>query len=238
MNNIKYKIYLLIELLLLIALVVFQIITISNGYLLNDKEHSLFIYIAIFHVLLTFISFIFTSYLLITNKNNRRIIEDLFMVYFLFALISDIFFSFTNYIFIGHITFIICYLTFMFIRRAKIFEYIMVLFFGIVAFIVLVSIGKLTLTLAIDCFLAPILLLNMVMCVVNYIKNRGKNNLLLMIALILIVISDSSIGLTILFSNNVIAINILCLIIWPTYIVACCMLNTYFLIKRNNISTE
>ena len=65
----------------------------------------------------------------------------------------------------------------------------------------------------------------MIICIINYIKKRDNLSLILMIAEILIVISDTSIGFSILFNSNIVFSNIMCLIIWPTYITACVLLN-------------
>ena len=53
-----------------------------------------------------------------------------------------------------------------------------------------------------------------------------------MIVLISIVISDSSIGISGMISNNIL-INILCLITWSTYILGCSLLNYNYTIKRD-----
>ncbi len=228
----KLKLYLITELVLFIVLLIFQIIYISQGYLLRDKSGDLFIGIAIMHIAVTLVSFVFATYILLINRNDGRIREDLFPIYFLFAFIADIFFSFTGYLFMGHICFIITYAIFMFIRKAKIYEYIGVLAFGVIALVVVLVINKLNLTIGLDCFLAPLLLLNMVMCIIRYIKEKNKANLLLMIALILIVVSDSSIVLS-TFGSNAILVNAIALLIWPTYIAGCSLLNWYYSIKRN-----
>ncbi len=227
----KFKIYLIVELLLFIALLIFQIIYISRGYSLTNKKEDLFVAIAIFHVVITLVSLSFACYLLFTNIKSERIREDLFPIYFLFALMSDIFFSLEKTAWLGHLFFIGAYITFMFIRRAKIFEYIVVLAVGIIGIILLVVLDKYTPIMALDSFLAPILLLNMVMCIINYVKKKDKDSLLLMIALISIVLSDVSIGLTVITSNRVF-INTVCLITWPTYILGCVLLNHCYQLKR------
>ncbi len=51
-------------------------------------------------------------------------------------------------------------------------------------------------------------------------------------ALIDIVISDSSIGISGMISNNIL-INISCLITWPTYILGCSLLNYNYTIKKD-----
>ena len=228
----KLRIYLLIELILFISLFTFQIIYLSKGYVLSDKTKDLFIFIATIHVLLTFVSFLYSIYLLIINKNNERIREELFIFYFLFAFIGDIFFSYSKYEFVGHITFILSYLLFMYIRRARIFEYIGVILAGIISVTLLLIFNKLTFVMALDSFLASILILNMLMCIINYIKNKNNFDLILMIAEILVFISDASIGLSFIFNSNLVFVNILCLITWPTYVVACYLLNCYYTKKR------
>ena len=52
-----------------------------------------------------------------------------------------------------------------------------------------------------------------------------------MIALILIVISDSSIGLSSIFDSNLLLVNVACLITWPAYIIGCTLLNYNYTLK-------
>lgn len=61
-----------------------------------------------------------------------------------------------------------------------------------------------------------------------YIAN---GNLLLMSALILIFISDLSIALSIAFKTPIL-INIMCLITWPTYVIGCILINSYYKYKK------
>lgn len=229
----KNKIYILLLIMIFIALLVFQIKYITEGKLLSDNSGN-FIYIAVSHVLLTFISFSYCLYLLFMNRKNKRIIEDLFCIYFLFALIADIFFSFTNLLFIGHILFILIYLTLMIIRRAKIYEYLIALGVGSLGIIALVIAKKVTLLLSLDSFIVAILVLHLIICIKNYVKNKNKANLFIMIAVILIIISDLSIALSRIFTNNIL-INLSALITWPTYVAACSLLNIYYDYKRNLI---
>lgn len=228
----KLKAYLLIEVGLYLTLLVLQVIHMSYGYSLKNNQGSLFIYIAIAHVGITLSNLLYTIYIFVSNRNKDRIREDLFLVYFSFTLIADIFFSLTNYMFIGHIAFVICYLTFMVIRKAKIYEYIGCGLIGVIGIIVLLLLHKLTLVLGIDCFLAPVLALNMIMCIIKYVKKRNKENLILMLALIAIVISDVSVGLSSMFLNNIALTNIFSMIIWPFYMIGCSLLNVDYKVKR------
>lgn len=228
----KLKLYFLIETLLFFILLVFQIIYLAQSYSLKNTDGDLFIFIAIFHVLITLVSFLFVSYLFIINRNQDRIREDLFIIYFLFTLIADIFFSFTKYIFIGHIAFVLSYLVYMVIRKAKIYEYIAVVSIGIIGIVLLIVVKKLNLVMGIDSFLAPILALNMIMSIVKYVKNKDLNNLVLMIALITIFFSDICVGLSGLLNPDSIITNISCLLVWPTYVLGCCLLNLNYSFKR------
>lgn len=232
----KLKIYLFVEIIFFIALLIFQIVYMSKGFYLNNRDNSLFISIAILHVLITLITFLYSIYLFYSNRNKDRIREDLFTIYFFFALIADIFFSFTKIGFIGHIAFVIVYSLLMFIRKAKLYEYIGVLSLGTIAIIILMILNKLTLVMGIDCFVAPLLLMNLVMGIINYIKEKNKNNLLFMIAVICIFLSDLSIGLSMMLYPSMILVNISCMLTWPFYIIACYSLNYYYTIKRNLIN--
>lgn len=229
MKDTKYKIYILMEILLFALLLVFQIIYIANGNLLIDKSKNLIVPILILHVIITLGSFVYTLVLYLTNKIKMK--ENLFVVYFLFAFLSDIFFSFVKFNFLGHLGFVLAYLTFMFIRKAKLYEYIGIGLFGVTANIVLLLLKKNSFIVAIDCFLAPILILNMIMMIINYIKKKNKGNLLLMYALILIFISDLSIALSVAFKTPIL-INIMCLITWPTYVIGCILINSYYKCKK------
>ena len=111
----KLKIYIAIEVLLFIALLIFQIMYLNNGHNLFKNDGESFLPIAIAHVVITAVTFLYTITLFYLNRDKNRIREDLFVIYFLFTLIADIFFSFTNLLFIGHIFFILSYLLFMYI---------------------------------------------------------------------------------------------------------------------------
>ena len=121
MKTTKFKVYSFIELILYFILLIFQIIYLSYGYNLLDKSRDIFIYIAILHVLITLVSLIYSSYLFFKNKDKEIIREDLFIIYFIFIFVADIFFSFVKIDFIGHILFIFAYLLLMFIRQARIY---------------------------------------------------------------------------------------------------------------------
>ena len=225
MKILMFKIYQLIEVLLFIALFIFQIVYISNEIKLADKNNSLFTPIAIFHVSLTFISFLYAIYLYFATKKMSKIRSDLYCIYFLFALIADIFFSFTSLTFIGHIFFVLAYLLIMFIRKAKLYEYIGVLLVGIISIIIFIILNKLTPIIGIDCFLAPILIWNMIMGIINYKKEKNKKNLVFLLAVSLAFISDLSIGLSTLLNKNIYISNTFSFFVWPTYILACVLFN-------------
>ena len=120
----------------------------------------------------------------------------------------------------------------MFIIKAKLYEYIGIISFGITLIIIFLILNKLTLIVALDCFVGPILLLNVIMCIINYKKNKNIINLLLMIAQISIFISDLSIALSMVFNPNIVLVNISCMLTWPTYVIGCALLNYYYTNKR------
>ena len=231
MRTNKFIIYVLIEILLFIALLISQIIYVSNGHLLNKNDGESFLLIAILHISLTIVTFIYAVALFCLNRNKNRIREDLFVIYFLFALIADVFFSFTQIGFMGHIFFILSYLLFMFIRKAKIYEYIIVVLVGLASNIILIITNKMTINMGLDSYLLPLLLLNMIMCIINYVKNKNKANLIIMVAFIMVFISDASIGLGGLIKNSGL-INTVSFMVWPTYIIACVLINKYYELKR------
>ena len=228
----RFKIYLGIEILLFIGLLISQIIYMANGILLTNKNHDLFISIIIFHVALTLASLVYAIYIFCENRNKKRIVEDLSVLFFVFAFIADIVFSFEAITFIGHIFFILAYLTIMLVRKAKIYEYIITTGIGIVALVVLIIMNKLTLLLGLDCFLVPILGLNMIMCIINYVKDKSYAKLLLMIATIMSFVSDVTIGLSYVVTSSAIVVNTFALMTWPTYIAACVLVNKYYEIRR------
>lgn len=220
----KTKAYILIESLLYLCLLVLQVIYISKGFVLTNKEESLFTYIAILHVAITFGSFLYAVTIFLKNKKKKK--EDLFILYFLFILIADIFFSFPKLNIIAHIFFALAYILFMVIRRAKLFEYSIVLLVGIIG-IILAIIGKISYIIGIDFILGSSLLLNTVFVICKYIKDKKKENLYIMIALISILISDLTIALSTLKLADL-YINMISLITWPTYIIGCILLNKYY----------
>lgn len=224
----KFKVYSFIELILYFILLIFQIIYLSFGYNLLDNSRDIFIYIAILHVLITLVSLIYSSYLFFKNKDKEIIREDLFVIYFIFIFVADIFFSFVKIDFIGHILFILAYLLLMFIRQARIYEYIGAFVLGSIILVTLLILKRLSLIMAIDSFLASLIITNMIFSIIKFIKKRDNISLILMIASILIFISDLSIGISELLSVNVYLSNTLCLLIWPTYILACILLNLYY----------
>ena len=230
MRHTKFKIYLFSELILYLALLFFQIIYISKGYLLVDRTKDLFVAIAALHVAITFVSFFFALFIFMSHGEKIR--EDLFLVYFSLILSADVFFSFTDHLFVGHILFALAYVIFMVIRKAKPLEYLIACLIGIAALTVICITKKITLILGIDCFLASALLINLIGCISNYVKERSREKRLFMIALISICISDLSIALSTLFKSGI-SVNAMCLITWPTYFFGCVLLALAYSVRSS-----
>ena len=229
----KFKIYIAIELMLYIALLILQIIYINKGYALTNSNNDLFIAIGIMHIAITFISLIYATYLFFNNK--ERIKEDLFLIYFIFIFIGDLFFSiFIKYNFIGHIGFLLAYILLMYIRKSKIYEYICSLGLGLLAFIYLLITKKLTIAFGIDSFLGSFLIMNMISSIIKYVKTKDKAYLIIMLAAISIFLSDLSIAVAAL-SKNITLINTFSLIVWPTYILGCILLNGYYTLRKEKV---
>ena len=117
----------------------------------------------------------------------------------------------------------------------EIYEYICSLGLGLLAFIYLLVSKKLTIAYGIDCFLGSFLIMNMISSIIKYVKTKDKAYLTIMLATISIFLSDLSIAIAAL-SKNIAIINTFSLIVWPTYILGCILLNSYYTLKKNELA--
>lgn len=227
MKKKSYLAYLIVEAILYISLFVFQLLTAFKGGYIFDKSGPYFNVIKILQVTLTGVSLVFVLLYFLFKKNKKLELDDLFVIYFILIFIADIFFSLTKYIFVGHIMFLLAYLTFMIVRKARFYEYFIPLGSGTILLIVLTIMKKLNLQLGIDCYLGSVLLFNFIMCFINYMKNKSKTNLILLIALSLILISDLSIALRTIVLKPYFINCIISFLTWITYI-----FGNFLLIKK------
>ena len=221
------KLYVLFEGLLFLALLVFQCISIANGYRIYNQEGPYYPFIGAFQISLTALTFLFALRIFFIKKDKGRTRLDLFPCYFLFILIADVFFSFTAIPLGGHIGFLCAYILFFFIRKGHWVEAIIALCGGSAALIVIALIGKLTPTLGVDCYLGAMLICNMASLWIRFGRQKKKELLPVCIALTLIVLSDGSIALR-TFVTSFPANHIIALITWPTYIVANILLALHY----------
>ena len=230
----KYLIYLVAQVCLFIALAVFQMIAIIKGKLVFDRAFELFPVIGGIQILLTAVSFIFSVIIFLLKRKEGMTLFDLFPIYFLFALVADVFFSATKFSIVGHICFLICYLVFMVMRKSKFYEYIGIDIIGIIAAIVLIIAKKYSVQMNVDIVLGALLILNCAMMWIKFAKSKDKSLLYLSIGVSLIFISDLTIGLRTALPNSLIGGNVIGLLTWPTYLIG----NALFLYYYANFSRQ
>lgn len=219
----KFNIYALIEILLILAMLVFQVLIIAK---ISTKE-SISIPNNIIRMSLTSITFIFSLFTFFSKKNKDKF--DIFSVYFLLLIGADIIFTFMEENTGAHFLFLIAYILFMLIRGAKWYQYLMVMILGLVFTLVIIILGKFSVKLLIDAFLGTTLALNVIFTWISFKKTKTKLFLILSIAVSFILLSDASIFLSAIFKNNETLANIINLFIWPTYITGNILFNYSYL---------
>ena len=216
-HSLLFKLYVALECGLFLALLAFQIITISKGYRIYNQEGPYSLYIGIFQISLTSLTFLFGLFVFFAYRKDRKTRLSLFPLYFLAILIADVFFSFSPVPIGGHICFLVAYILFFFIHKGKWWEGLLALGLGGMAMAVMSIIGKLSPSVGVDCFLGAVLICNMAACWVNYGKGKDKNLLPVCIALTLIILSDGSIAVRAFLTSFPIN-HVFALITWPTYV--------------------
>lgn len=226
-------VYVILEAGLFLALLTFQCFSIVEGYSIYNYGGPYSPYISAFQVALTAVTFLFAIYVFFYQKGAPKTRHDLFLLYFLFILIADFFFSFSHYPIGGHIGFLCAYVVFFFIRKGKWYEGLIALGGGLVALLIFAFLRKLTPAIGVDCFLGAILLLNVIMMWVRFGKEKRKDLLLVCIALSLLLISDGSIALR-TFITSFPANHIIAMITWPTYVAADILLAFWYLNRKKS----
>ena len=213
------KIYLSIEVLLLVALLVLQVIVMVQGHYISDQSVSLWPPIGILKVSLTFISLLTVVLTFIINRDKGVSILDLLAVYFTLTVIADILFSFSNIVWVAHLLFAITYLLFIFIRKGKWFEIFIPLGVALVSFLILWLAVKMNpLTAPIDSIVGAALIFNVVMCWYKWNKTKDKFYLYFAIGVTFILVSDLSIAVSSFIKNPMVLSNSILLINWPFYV--------------------
>ncbi len=213
------RIYICIEAILLIALIVLQCIQISQGRYVDDKLSDIWTPIGISKVSLTATSLIVVLIHFIFKYKEGLSTLDLLVIYYSLTVTADIFFSFTNIIWLPHLLFLITYLLFIFIRKGKWFETLIPLGVGVIIFLVLWLALKMNpLMSLIDSCLGATLIFNCVMCWYKYSKTKDQFYLYFAIGVTLILISDLSIAVASKVLNPMVINHIISMINWPFYV--------------------
>ena len=213
------KIYFIIEMVLLLALISMQFVLIFQGKYVGDKSSNIWIYIGIAKVSLTAISLIFVIINFISNYKDGLSILDLFVIYFVLITIADVFFSFSSILIVPHICFLVAYLLFVFIRKGKWFEVFIPIGAGALIFIFVWLVLKMDpLTAIVDSILGFALLFNVVRCWYMYIKTKDRFYLFFSLATTFILVSDLSIALGSFVKNPMALNNTINMINWPFYV--------------------
>lgn len=238
MKDKKLLTYIGIEATLYLALLVLQIVFLSQGYNLLDKSTKIFPILGGVQVGISAVSFIFAFFILFIYRKNELIISDLFTIYFSLIFIADIFFSTSPFLVVAHFMFVAAYILFMIIRKAKYFEYILVAVISSVLFFLLKFVLKMDILYSIaDSLLATLLILNCITCWLQFVKNKNRRNLLLSLAVSIILISDLTIAIRVQKIGPVLS-NFFYFLTWPTYIAGDIMfLTIYFTDKKASINT-
>lgn len=233
------KIYLSIEVLLLMALLVLQVIVMVQGHYISDQSVSLWPPIGILKVSLTFISLLTVVLTFIINRDKGVSTLDLLVVYFTLTVTADILFSFSNLVWIAHLLFAITYLLFIFIRKGKWFELFIPLGVALVSFLILWLAVKMNpLTASIDSIVGAALIFNVVMCWYKWNKTKDKFYLYFAIGVTFILVSDLSIAVSSFIKNSMVLTNSVLLINWPFYVSGNIFIVCNYLLFKTNGSVN
>lgn len=237
--KLKFKVYVLIEILIFISLLVFQIIRLNKGLYVFRGQDDYFFTMGVIKVCLTYVSFCYALINFFNYPNMKKQKEGLIFIYMFMILVADIFFSLTPYSVVGHVIFLVCYLMMLYIRGAKRLEYIIAAALMVVAEVVLGFTIKFDFTFAIDIAVCVVVVTNTIGQAYKYIKFKDKIDLTLLLYTIFVLISDLCIVLSAKITSPVIINHIASLLIWPTYIIDVILLNKYLedKISINTIST-
>ena len=228
------KLYLITELLLFIALMVLQILLITQGKYIWDKESNLWDGIAGIKVALTSVSFTVVVITFIINRNKEKSLLDLLIIYFILTVTADVFFSFSTIKWIPHFLFLLTYILFIFIRNGKWYEVFIPLVIGLVAFLILwLGLNRDLIISLIDSLLGATLIFNMVMCFYKFFKTKDSLYLYFSIALVLIIISDLSIALGTAILKPMTVNHVICLFNWPCYICGNILIVSNYIVHKN-----
>lgn len=213
------RIYIIIELVLLLALVSLQIVLMAQGRYLQEKTNDLWVYTGILKITLTSISLIIVIITFIANYKKGISTLDLLIIYFVLIVVADVFFSLTSNTLVPHICFLLAYLIFIFIRKGKWFEPFIPIGIGVLIFIFLWLVIKMNPLMAIiDSILGSILLFNVIRCWYMYKKTKDRFYLLFALATTFIMVSDLLIALGTFIKNPMELNNAIFLLNWPFYV--------------------
>ena len=214
------KIYLILELMLLMALISFEIVLFSKGLFVWDNTTNFSYYMRALKVSLTTISLVFVVITFIINKNKKISTLDLLIIYFVFTVAADIIFSFGSISYLAHLFFFFAYIVFVFVRRGKWYEIFIPLTVGVIIFLILwLALSRDLIISLIDSLLGATLIFNMIMCYIKYAKTKEKFYLNFAIGTSFIFLSDLSIAIASLTQKNMVLANTIFMFNWPCYIV-------------------
>ncbi len=212
------KTYVCVEVILLVALIALQIVTMSQGLSIMNKSAPLWNYIGATKVSLTSISFLFVFWTFLRHRREGLSALDLMVVYFALTVTADVFFSFSPVNWPAHLCFLLSYCLFMFARRGKWYEALIALLLGTAAFLVLHFAAKMDLLMALlDSFLSA-LLVNCVALFLRYAKTGEREWLVFAIGVTLVLISDLTIVGMAKIASPLALHNAIAMANWPFYV--------------------
>ena len=227
--NVFDYIFVLIEIIILGIMIIFQIKTITNCSDLVKYAQLYYPGVKICKIFLIGLPFLWiVSYFIshiIDDKHKIFDFKNLMVIYVLLGLIANIFtLAMENYPIINMSIFLGSYLLlgFALIKDSKeIYIHVIALILFLALALVISSLRSPIGIIASLC--AGLLVSNLILTIFKYVATKNKYYLYFLIGIAFALISDVSLGLRSVVSNNVLN-NIVSFIVWPTYVISLIML--------------
>lgn len=233
--------FILLEVIILFIMIFFQIKTIVTNhdavkyaslyYPMVDISKIFLIALPTLWILSYFFSYVHDDHQLIDKQN-------LLVIYLILGLLANIFsIVLSSYPILFLISFLLSYLLICFILledKKEILVHLLCLILFFIICLLIPSLRTYVRILSALCF--SLLVSNLSLTIYKYIKTKDKYYLYFIFAIIFALISDASLGLRAILSNEIIN-NIFSFLVWPTYVINLILIIYIYNIHHKKLST-